>query len=300
MTRASGAAEAFELVGHPDRLSIIETLIETRWSGEDPHVRFTDLRKGSEVDDAGRFNYHLHQLLGTFVTKTDEGYRISSYAHRIMAPMMGGVYDPERAGDAIPTPGGCPECGADLQIRPSETVLQLVCEQDHVINRGLLGYPGVVGDPPRTRPTRRWDCSTSRERNWPSRGPFRPVTARSTGRCAEPRSVGSTTSRLPAGPAGTSSRRPSGRACRPTRRSCASCTTTGSTFARRSRGRCRFSTRAAKRSPRGSRSDRPSTSIRAGRRLPSPSTGRARWSRPNGPVPASGPRQTRTPTAPAG
>jgi hypothetical protein len=148
MARDGDASDVFELVGNPDRLSIVEVLIETRREDEDPHVRFTDLRNGSDIEDTGRFNYHLDQLLGTFVTKTEEGYRLSSYAHRIMAPMMGGVYDPERASDPIETPGECPECDSELKIEPSETVLQIRCEQGHPINRGLLGYPGVVGDRP--------------------------------------------------------------------------------------------------------------------------------------------------------
>lgn len=150
MSRDGGAADTFELIGHPDRLSIVEVLIEQRREGEGPDVRFTDLRDESDIEDTGRFNYHLDQLVGTFVTKTDDGYRLSSFAHRIMSPMMGGVYDPERAGEPIDTHGECPECGRDLQIAPSETVLQLRCMNDHVINRGLLGYPGVVGDRPPT------------------------------------------------------------------------------------------------------------------------------------------------------
>lgn len=146
MANGGGAADVFELVGHPDRLSIVEVLIDERRESEDPYLRFTDLRNESDIEDTGRFNYHLDQLLGTFVMKTDDGYKLSSYAHRIMSPMMGGVYDPDRASDAIETAGECPECGSDLRIEPYETVLQLCCEQEHVINRGLLGYPGVLSD----------------------------------------------------------------------------------------------------------------------------------------------------------
>lgn len=148
MSRDGDAAEAFELVGHPDRLSIIEVLIEARRSDGQSDVQFTSLRDLSNIDDTGRFNYHLNQLLGTFVTKTDDGYRLSSYAHRIMAPMMGGVYDPDRATESVETAGECPDCGSDLWIQPDETTLRVVCDQDHVINEGLLGYPGIVDDRP--------------------------------------------------------------------------------------------------------------------------------------------------------
>lgn len=140
------AAAVFEAIGHPDRLSILEVLIEARRSDGTPYVRFTGLRDQSDIDDTGRFNYHLDQLVGTLVTKTDDGYCLSSYAHRILAPMMGGVYDPERATQPIDADGECHLCGAPLRIEPDENILELVCEQGHVNNQGLLGYPGVVGD----------------------------------------------------------------------------------------------------------------------------------------------------------
>lgn len=146
MSTDGTAAAVFEAIGHPDRLSILEVLIEARRSGGASSVRFTDLRDRSAIDDTGRFNYHLDQLVGTMVTKTDDGYRLSSYAHRILAPMMGGIYDPERATQSLDADGDCDLCGAPLRIEPDENILELVCEQGHVNNQGLLGYPGVVGD----------------------------------------------------------------------------------------------------------------------------------------------------------
>lgn len=146
MTGGERIAGAFELIGHPCRLSIVEALVDAKRTDGPPEIRFTDLRNRSAIDDTGRFNYHLDQLLGSFVTKTDDGYRLSSYGHRVLAPMAAGVYDPEWDTDPIDTPGKCPDCGTALQIRPDETVLQVVCERNHVLSRGLLGYPGVIRD----------------------------------------------------------------------------------------------------------------------------------------------------------
>jgi hypothetical protein len=138
-------AELFDLVGHPGRLSIVEELIAAK-RGDDDSRSFTTLRDRSAIDDTGRFNYHLGELVGTVVEKTDEGYRLSPYGHRITAPLMGGLYDPDRVTDSIETDGSCYDCGADLRIEPTTTVLRLVCEQGHVNNHGLLGYPGVTED----------------------------------------------------------------------------------------------------------------------------------------------------------
>ena len=137
-------AALFELIGHPGRLSIVEELIEARRGDSEGTVSFTALRDRSAIDDTGRFNYHLGQLVGTVVEKTEDGYRLSPYGHRITAPLMGGIYDPQRVTDSIETGGFCYDCGANLRIEPTSTVLRLVCEQGHVNNRGLLGYPGVT------------------------------------------------------------------------------------------------------------------------------------------------------------
>lgn len=148
MSDADGPTRLFELISHSGRLSILEVLIEARRDDDDGRVSFTTLRDRSMIDDTGRFNYHLSQLVGTVVSKDDGGYRLSSHGHRITAPMMGGVYDAERATAPIETAGSCYECGSALEIRPEQTVLKLVCERGHVNNHGLLGYPGVVSDQP--------------------------------------------------------------------------------------------------------------------------------------------------------
>jgi hypothetical protein len=135
----------FELLGQPDRLAIVTALIEAR-QGDDPHLRFTDLRDRAGIDDTGRFNYHLNQLLGTLVMKDGDGYRLSAYGHRVLGPMTGGLYDPDRATETIEADGECHVCGTGLRIRPEGTVLRLVCERGHVNNQGLLGYPAAVGD----------------------------------------------------------------------------------------------------------------------------------------------------------
>lgn len=136
-------SDVFELIAHPDRLSIVRALIERRRTAADPHLRFSELRDNAGVDDTGRFNYHLDQLRGSFVTQGDDGYRLSAYGHRLTAPMMGGVHDPDRVEEPIETPGECPGCGESLEIRADGIVLQVACEEGHPLNSGLLGYPDI-------------------------------------------------------------------------------------------------------------------------------------------------------------
>jgi hypothetical protein len=148
MSDPDPVADAFDKIGHPARLSILEALLEVRRTDDDPHVSFTELRDRSAVDDTGRFNYHLGELVGTFVHKGEAGYRLTSLGHRLLAPMTAGLYDPERSLESVDSPGTCYECGGSLEVRPDGAKLQVVCEDGHVLNHGLVGYPGIIDDRP--------------------------------------------------------------------------------------------------------------------------------------------------------
>jgi hypothetical protein len=142
----SSPADLFHLVGQPARTAILRALLERRRDAEDPTLSFTDLRHAAGIDDNGRFNYHLGELVGSLVAKTDDGYRLSGFGFRLLAPMAGGAYDPGADPAPLPVPGECHDCGAALTVRPDEGVLQVVCDEGHVVNHGLVGYPGVVTD----------------------------------------------------------------------------------------------------------------------------------------------------------
>lgn len=148
MSEGSGTADVFELLSHPDRLSILRTLVEVSRSGGDRTVRFTDLRDRSAIDDNGRFNYHLGRLVGVLVTRTNGRYRLSDFGHRVLAPMVAGAYDDDARPDEIESPGRCYRCGNRLSVVAESNVLRVVCEEGHVTNHGLLGYPNVIDASP--------------------------------------------------------------------------------------------------------------------------------------------------------
>jgi hypothetical protein len=77
---APTAAAAFALLGNETRLAIVEELAVDGYQGLEPTDgrSFADLRRAVGVDDAGRFNYHLGELLGTFVRKVGEGYALTN------------------------------------------------------------------------------------------------------------------------------------------------------------------------------------------------------------------------------
>lgn len=148
MVEESGTVDVFELLSHPDRLSILRTLLNVSRSEGKRSVRFTDLRDRSAIDDNGRFNYHLDRLVGVLVTQTDDGYRLSDFGHRVLAPIVARSFNDSTRPDKIDSPGRCYRCGADLSVVAEDNVLRIVCEEGHVTNHGLLGYPNVIDAPP--------------------------------------------------------------------------------------------------------------------------------------------------------
>jgi hypothetical protein len=76
---ASSAADAFGLLSDEVRLAIVEELANYGWNRLEPTgLSFAELRRAVDVRDAGRFNYHLGELRGTFVARSGETYHLTN------------------------------------------------------------------------------------------------------------------------------------------------------------------------------------------------------------------------------
>lgn len=142
----TSSIDVFELLGQEARVEILRALLAARRDSADPYLSFTELKDATGIDDTGRFNYHLNQLLDTLVVGTDEGYRLSSFGFRLFARLSAGLSDPAPDVDPVSLSGDCPECGAALQAVPEGNQFQLVCVEGHTLNEGLLGSPRAVAN----------------------------------------------------------------------------------------------------------------------------------------------------------
>lgn len=82
---AESAAESFSLLSDPTRVKILLALSETRqdsWS--QCGMSYSDLRATVDIEDGGRFNYHLDQLRDEFVASEDGHYWLSAAGSRIV------------------------------------------------------------------------------------------------------------------------------------------------------------------------------------------------------------------------
>jgi len=113
--------EAFGLVDDETRLEILWGLWEERID-TDPQemepVSFSELRGRVGVEDSGRFNYHLDQLVPRFVEQGEDGYTLTYAGTKVIGAAVSGVYT--TAAPSVEFTGGrCPEPGCEGQMEGS-------------------------------------------------------------------------------------------------------------------------------------------------------------------------------------
>ncbi|MFC7045804.1 helix-turn-helix domain-containing protein [Halobacteriaceae archaeon GCM10025711] len=127
---------AFSLLGNATRIDILQVL------AEDPTepLSFSELRERVGEPDSGKFNYHLQQLTGQFVRRTDEGYALRLAGSLVVGAIVAGAYSRSRALDPIPIDASCRECGGSMELRYAEEIVTLACSDcDHVVTK--FGVP---------------------------------------------------------------------------------------------------------------------------------------------------------------
>lgn len=138
---AERVAGAFGSLADESRIAILLAL----W--EDGPLSFAELQAAAGFEDSGHFNYHLDKLLGQFVEKADDRYRLRAAGTKAIDI----VYD-ERFAESVPTvdrpvEAACPECGATLRATYEDGMIEIACPDCPVVVH--LGY-----FPPRGRTTR--------------------------------------------------------------------------------------------------------------------------------------------------
>lgn len=116
--------EAFKILGNELRISILRIIAEA-----DEAVRFSDLRRQSEIKDSGKFNYHLNQLTGHFVEQTDEGYKLSRPGERVIQAVLSGAITKSPTIESTSIDWRCHVCGAEqIQVDYREEQLGVYCQ----------------------------------------------------------------------------------------------------------------------------------------------------------------------------
>ena len=105
--------DAFATLGDDTRMAILQALGE---AGGGP-LSFTELHDAVDVRDSGRFNYHLDQLVGHFVTKASDGYELRRAGGRVIEAVLSGAVTDDPVLERTEIDHACHYCGAPLEMR---------------------------------------------------------------------------------------------------------------------------------------------------------------------------------------
>lgn len=102
---------AFSVLGNETRMAILQTIGEA-----DEPLSFSEIRARIGSPDPGQFNYHLNQLTGHFIRKTDDGYDLLQAGRRVIEAVLSGavteVPDLARTHNDL----SCNYCGAPTEV----------------------------------------------------------------------------------------------------------------------------------------------------------------------------------------
>lgn len=148
------ATEAFKLLGDETRLSILVALwrAEKPLDGDQPDptdreaLSFSELRERVEYETSSNFTYHLDQLVGTFVRRTDEGYELLPAGDNLIHAIVASAGFVNRTVPPAEVETDCLKCGASTAITYQNQRLYHVCtECEGVFDLGDHHPSGVLG-----------------------------------------------------------------------------------------------------------------------------------------------------------
>ncbi|WP_255151954.1 DUF7351 domain-containing protein [Halorarius halobius] len=166
--------EAFALLGHEIRASIVEVLA-TADRTERP-LAFSTLRERVGTVDSAKFNYHLGELVGHFLERTDEGYDLRRAGERVAEAVLSGAVTDDPVLERTRIDQSCLYCGAPVTVDYRQEQVAVYCTEcdgtygasertsgdDQPTEQGFLGYLSLppVGIADRTAEEVHWAAVT--------------------------------------------------------------------------------------------------------------------------------------------
>ena len=135
--------EAFSLVGHDVRAEILRVLGERPFEG----LSFSALRERVDADvDSGQFNYHLQELVGHFVEKTDDGYQLRPAGVGLYRAIRSGTFNRRVRLEPFDVGFDCYHCGSAVTVSLDDGWVEMTCSGcGHVYTTSRLP-PSAVGE----------------------------------------------------------------------------------------------------------------------------------------------------------
>ena len=131
--------KAFAALSDSTRIAILRAL----WEAKDHTATFSELRTAVEMNDSGRFNYHLSKLLGRFVARTDDGYRLRLAGTHVVGALLSGAYTQTGSTESVAVDQPCPYCDGPLTFQYDDEQAIIDCNDCEQVQIQLPVPPGV-------------------------------------------------------------------------------------------------------------------------------------------------------------
>lgn len=122
--------QAFSALGHEVRVKILQRLGEA-----DGILTYTELREQVGLSQGEHFNYHLDQLVGHFVAKTQDGYDLHPAGRRVVEAVLSGAITEAPVTERTSIDASCQLCSAPIEVRYYRDRVETYCTEC----RGIWG-----------------------------------------------------------------------------------------------------------------------------------------------------------------
>ncbi|AGB38709.1 winged helix-turn-helix domain-containing protein [Natronococcus occultus] len=153
MTVNEDAAAAFGILSDPTRIAILRAFARALEGGDVdssdpfPALPFSEVYDRVDVDSTSQLSYHLEQLDGTYLRRTDDGWTFTFAGESVVRLVLSGAYGGDVAFDPVPVDTPCPICGAgQLCVAVEDRLLFRECEDCGRRMGGLPVTPAQVRD----------------------------------------------------------------------------------------------------------------------------------------------------------
>lgn len=116
--------DAFAVLGNETRMEILQTL-----GAADSPLPFSELRGRVGMLDSGRFNYHLDELVGHFVDRTEDGYELQRAGERVIEAVLSGAVTETPEIEPTLIDQSCQYCGGPVGVRYRDEQVTVFCTE---------------------------------------------------------------------------------------------------------------------------------------------------------------------------
>ncbi|WP_276270569.1 winged helix-turn-helix domain-containing protein [Haloarcula litorea] len=144
MTENRSATDIFRLLADDTRVDILRAVAVSQYEREQvgagaAELSFSEIYDRVDVENTSKLSYHLGELTGAYLRKSDDGYSLSHAGERIVRFILSGNYEQPPSFGPEPVDGTCVYCGATaLEARLSHQFFRVDCT---ACERQVTGQP---------------------------------------------------------------------------------------------------------------------------------------------------------------